>query len=66
MEFKKTAAVSTSGVRVNGKRFVVIADAQGRTIREHPQYESVWDVNFAPDGKLAGYGGEDSRLFPLA
>jgi hypothetical protein len=29
---------------------------QGRTIREHPHYEAVWDVVFSPDGKSVGYG----------
>lgn len=42
--------------RDKGQRFVVVADLQGRTVREHPRYEAVWEVKFAPDGKTVGYG----------
>jgi Tol biopolymer transport system component len=42
--------------RNKGERFVVVADLQGKTVREHPHYEAVWDVSFSPDGKLVGYG----------
>jgi WD40 repeat protein len=42
--------------RKNNERFVVIADNKGRTVREHPHYEAVWDVAFSPDGKFIGYG----------
>lgn len=42
--------------RRNGERFVVVADLQGRTLREFPSYEAIWDANFSPDGKLIGYG----------
>jgi hypothetical protein len=39
-----------------GQRFVVISDLLGKTIREHPHYEAVWDSVFSPDGKSVGYG----------
>lgn len=42
--------------RQSGERFVVVADKDGRTIREHPHYEAVWDLVFSPDGKYVGYG----------
>jgi hypothetical protein len=42
--------------RDKGQRFVVIADERGRTLREHPRYDAVWETSFAPDGKSVGYG----------
>ncbi len=49
--------------RNNGERFVVVADLKGRTIREHPHYEAVWDVTFSPDGKFVGYGIKTGQEF---
>lgn len=42
--------------RNSGQRFAVTADLQAQTIKEHPQYEAVWDVFFSPDSKNVGYG----------
>lgn len=42
--------------RTAGERFAVIADPKGKTIKEHPHYEAVWDLAFSPDGKSVGYG----------
>jgi len=42
--------------RQDGQRFVVVADAQARTIRQHPRYQAVFEVQMAPDGKSVGYG----------
>jgi subtilisin family serine protease len=50
-------------VRHKGERFVVVADLHGRTMREHPHYEAVWEVNFAPDGKTVGYGVKSGRQY---
>jgi len=50
-------------VRDKGKRFVVVSDLQGRTVREHPRYEAVWEVNFAPDGKTFGYGVKSGQQY---
>lgn len=41
--------------RDDGARFVVVADANGKTIRQHPRYEQVFPVQFTPDGNVA-YG----------
>lgn len=49
--------------RNNGERFVVEADLQGRTTREHPHYESVWDLVFSPDGRSVGYGVKTGQEF---
>ena len=45
--------------RKDGKRFVVIADASGRTLRQLPAYEQVYQPIFAADGKSIGYGVKD-------
>jgi hypothetical protein len=42
--------------RRDGQRFVVVADAHGKTLREQPQYDAVFDVAFSPDGGSIGYG----------
>jgi len=49
--------------RSKGERFVVVADLKGRAVREHPHYESVWDVSFSSDGKLLGYGVKTGQEF---
>lgn len=48
-------------VRKDGKRFVVVADTTGRTIRTHPAYEQVFDVVFTADGKSMAYGVKDGN-----
>jgi hypothetical protein len=47
--------------RKDGKRFVVVADADGKTLREHPQYEMVFPVVFTDDGKSVAYGVKDGQ-----
>jgi hypothetical protein len=47
--------------RQDGKRFVVVADAEGKTIRQHPAYEQVFPVQFTADGKSVAYGVKDGR-----
>ena len=42
--------------RRSGERFVVVADKDAMTVREHLHYEAVWEVAFSPDGKYVGYG----------
>lgn len=42
--------------RQDGQRFAVVADLQGKTLREHPRYQAVFEVQFSPDGKSVGYG----------
>jgi Tol biopolymer transport system component len=45
--------------RKEGKRFVVVADTSGKTLREHPTYEQVYDVRFTADGRSVAYGVKD-------
>lgn len=47
--------------RKDGKRFVVVADTNGKTIRQHPSYEQVFPVIFTADGKSVAYGVKDGR-----
>jgi len=47
--------------RNKGERFVMTADDHGRTIREHPHYDAVWEISFAPDGKSVGYGAKQGN-----
>lgn len=42
--------------RSKGERFVVVSDLKGKTVREHPHYESVWQPVFLSEGKYLGYG----------
>ena len=45
--------------RKDGKRFVVVADQNGKVVREHPRYEMVFDTTFTADGKSVAYGVKD-------
>ncbi|MBI5847158.1 MAG: PD40 domain-containing protein [Nitrospirae bacterium] len=47
--------------RQKNKRFVVVADADGTILRQHPGYERVFETVFTPDGKSVGYGVKDGR-----
>jgi hypothetical protein len=47
--------------REDGKRFVVIADANARTLRRLPAYEQVFPPRFTADGKSVAYGVKDGR-----
>lgn len=47
--------------RKDGKRFVVVADTEGRTVRQHPEYEQVFPVRFTADGRSIAYGVKDGR-----
>ncbi|GFO66095.1 TolB family protein [Geomonas paludis] len=47
--------------RKEGKRFVVVADLQGRTVRRHPSYEMVFETTFTSDGKSVAYGVKSGR-----
>jgi len=49
-------------VRRDGKRFVVVADASGKVIREHAAYEQVFPVQFTADGRSVAYGVKDGRM----
>ncbi len=45
--------------REKEKRFLVVADANGRVLRKHPAYERIFDPVFTPDGKSVAYGVKD-------
>jgi hypothetical protein len=45
--------------RQSGRRFVVVADLEGKTTRQHPPYEQVFPVLFTADGKSIAYGVKD-------
>jgi len=47
--------------RKDGKRFVVVADASGKVLRQHPAYEQVFDVQFTSDGRSVAYGVKDGK-----
>ena len=47
--------------RKAGKRFVVVADTNGKTIRRHPSYEQVFQPVFTDDGKSVAYGVKDGN-----
>lgn len=47
--------------RQDGRRFVVVADATGRTVRRHQAYDQVFPVRFTSDGKSTAYGVKDGR-----
>lgn len=47
--------------RKEGKRFVVVANRSGKTIRQHPSYEQVFDVMFTAGGKSIAYGVKDGN-----
>jgi WD40 repeat protein len=47
--------------RKNGKRFVVVADSSGTVLRQHPEYEQVFETVFTGDGKSVAYGVKDGR-----
>ena len=48
-------------VRHEGKRFVVVADADGDIIKRHPEYEMVFAPVFTSDGKRVAYGVKEGR-----
>lgn len=47
--------------RKDGKRFVVVADATGKVIKQHPAYDQVFDVQFIAGGKSVAYGVKDGN-----
>jgi hypothetical protein len=62
-----TPQLSPDGTRVayrarqQGRRFVVVADAEGRTVRVHRALEQVFPVRFGPDGRSIAYGAKEGR-----
>lgn len=47
--------------RKDGRRFVVVADKNGKTIRQHSAYEQVFQPVFTSDGKSVAYGVKDGQ-----
>jgi len=60
-EFSADGGSLVYRARREGRRFVVIADPDGRTRRELPSYEQVFDVRFTADGRSIAYGVKDGR-----
>jgi hypothetical protein len=61
--FSPDGKVLVYRARRAGKRFVVVADLAGKTLRELPAHEQVMDVHFTADGRSLAYGVKDgSRL----
>ena len=47
--------------RKDGKRFVVVADADGKLLSRHPAYEMVFPTVFTADGGSVAYGVKDGQ-----
>jgi WD40 repeat protein len=47
--------------RKDGKRFVVVADRSGKTVRQHPSHEQVFELRFTADGRSVAYGVKDAQ-----
>lgn len=47
--------------RKDAKRFVVVSDTNGLTIKQHKNYEMVFDTVFTEDGKSIAYGVKDGN-----
>lgn len=47
--------------RQDNKRFVVVADASGKVIKELPRYKRVFETTFSPDGGSVAYGADDGK-----
>jgi len=47
--------------RKDGKRFLVVADIDGKTIKQHPAYEQVFQPAFTSDGTSVAYGVKDGN-----
>lgn len=47
--------------RKDGKRFVVVADTDGKVVKQHPAYEQVFQPVFTADGKSIAYGVKDGQ-----
>jgi len=60
-EFSPDGAYLVYRARQDNKRFIVVADAKGTIIRQHPGYERVFDPVFTEDGKSVAYGVLDGR-----
>jgi hypothetical protein len=60
-QFSPDGSVLVYRARKEGTRFVVVADPHGKTIRELPRYEQVFDVRFTADGRSIAYGVKDGR-----
>jgi hypothetical protein len=47
--------------REHGRRFVVVADGEGKTRTVHPEFDQVFPVRWAPDGGSIAYGVVQGR-----
>jgi hypothetical protein len=53
--FSPDGAFLVYRARQDGKRFVVVADAGGKVLSRHPEYEQILPVAFTPDGASVAY-----------
>ena len=49
--------------RQDGKRFIVVSDLKGKVLRQHKDYEMVFQPVFTEDGKSVAYGVLDGSEF---
>jgi len=47
--------------REAGRRFVVVSDMEGKTVREHPDYDMVFQPEFGDNGTTLAYGVLDGN-----
>ena len=59
--FNPDSSLLVYRARQDGKRFVVVADATGKIIRQHQDYELVSPLVFTEDGASVAYGVKDSN-----
>ncbi len=61
---RRIAYRARKGPIENGRRFIVIADAEtGKVIKEGPVGDEIWPPVWSPDGKAAAYGARIGREF---
>lgn len=47
--------------RQDGRRFVVLADTRGKTVKELPRYDMVWQPDVTSDSKVIAYAVKSGR-----
>lgn len=60
-EYSRDGKYLVYRARKDGIRFIVIANAVGELVRQHPGYEQVFPARFSDDGKTIAYGIKDGN-----
>jgi hypothetical protein len=60
-QFSADGRIVAYRARKDGRRFVVVADLDARTVRQHPPFEQVFPVRFTDEGRSLAYGVKDGR-----